>query len=126
MYLDTTVSIRQGALWVVGVLLCLVLYHASFGFTSAWRRLIGDRRGAGLRATGIMSEISSASDEQNTDIEQANQAVGQMAQVTRTVAKAVAIGPPKALSDLGPKRTATPSATTSVPTAASDSNLQTF
>ena len=26
------------------------LYHASFGFTAAWRRLTRERRGAGLRA----------------------------------------------------------------------------
>jgi hypothetical protein len=126
IYLNTTVSSRQGALWVVGGLLCLVLYHVSFGFTSAWRRFIGDRCGAGLRVTSIMSEISSASDEQHTDIEQANQVLCQTGQVTKTDANAAAIGPAKALSDLDTKRTATPSATTSVPTAASDSDRQTF
>ncbi len=54
IYLDTTVGSRQGALWVVGGLLGLVLYHASFGFTAAWRRFIVDRRGAGLRAQMAM------------------------------------------------------------------------
>jgi uncharacterized membrane protein YedE/YeeE len=54
IYLDTTVSGRQAALWIVGGLLGLVLYHASFGFTSAWRRFIVDRRGAGLRAQMAM------------------------------------------------------------------------
>ena len=33
-----------------GAALGLVLYHAAFGFTSAWRVFIADRRGEGLRA----------------------------------------------------------------------------
>ena len=54
VYLDTTVSGRQAGLWIVGGLLGLVLYHASFGFTAAWRQFIADRRGAGLRAQMVM------------------------------------------------------------------------
>ncbi|PTB20655.1 hypothetical protein C9I57_12580 [Trinickia symbiotica] len=54
IYLDSTVSGRQAALWIVGGLLGVSLYHASFGFTSAWRRFISDRRGAGLRAQMAM------------------------------------------------------------------------
>ena len=54
IYIDQTVSNRQAALWVVGTLLGVVLYHASFGFTSAWRVFIADRRGAGLRAQMVM------------------------------------------------------------------------
>ncbi len=54
IYLDRAVSDRQAALWVVGTLLGAVLYHASFGFTSAWRVFIADRRGAGLRAQMLM------------------------------------------------------------------------
>ena len=54
IYIDQTVSSRQAALWVVGTLLGVVLYHASFGFTSAWRVFIADRRGAGLRAQMVM------------------------------------------------------------------------
>ncbi|MEA3119086.1 MAG: uncharacterized protein QOI13_2356 [Paraburkholderia sp.] len=53
-YIDMTVSGRQAALWIVGALLGMTLYHASFGFTSAWRRFIVDRRGAGLRAQMAM------------------------------------------------------------------------
>ena len=41
---------RQGALLVLGGGLGLVLYHALFGFTSAWRVFVADGRGAGLRA----------------------------------------------------------------------------
>lgn len=30
------------------------LYHASFGFTAAWRRLVRERRGAGIRAQMLL------------------------------------------------------------------------
>ncbi|MEG1116936.1 MAG: YeeE/YedE family protein, partial [Janthinobacterium sp.] len=36
-YLAQTVGINQAALYVVGALLGITLYHAAFGFTSAWR-----------------------------------------------------------------------------------------
>src|SRR5271168_354676 len=45
---------RQGALFLTGGALGLVLYHALFGFTSAWRVFIADGRGAGLRAQMLM------------------------------------------------------------------------
>ena len=45
---------RQGALFLVGGGLGIALYHALFGFTSAWRVFIADRRGAGLRAQMLM------------------------------------------------------------------------
>lgn len=45
---------RQGALFLVGGGLGVALYHALFGFTSAWRLFIADRRGAGLRAQMLM------------------------------------------------------------------------
>lgn len=54
LYLLQTVSWRQGALWVVGALLGITLYHASFGFTQAWRVFVSDRRSAGLRAQMLM------------------------------------------------------------------------
>ena len=44
------VSPRQAALYGLGAVMGLVLYHAAFGFTSAWRVFIADGRGAGLRA----------------------------------------------------------------------------
>ncbi|QGZ63746.1 YeeE/YedE family protein [Paraburkholderia acidisoli] len=53
-YLAQTVSARQAALYLVGALLGLTLYHAAFGFTSAWRVFIADGRGAGLRAQMVM------------------------------------------------------------------------
>jgi len=45
---------RQGALFLVGGALGVTLYHALFGFTSAWRVFIADGRGAGLRAQMLM------------------------------------------------------------------------
>ncbi|MGM0913061.1 MAG: YeeE/YedE family protein [Pseudomonadota bacterium] len=49
---------RLGALMVVGGLLGLVLYHAAFGFTAAWRVFISERRGRGLRAQMVMLTIA--------------------------------------------------------------------
>jgi len=57
VYLAQTVSIRQAALYVVGALLGVTLYHAAFGFTSAWRVFIADGRGAGLRAQMVMLAV---------------------------------------------------------------------
>ena len=54
IYLQATVSWRQSALLLVGTFAGIVLYHAAFGFTSAWRVFITDRRGAGLRAQMVM------------------------------------------------------------------------
>ena len=47
-------SWRQGALFLVGGALGVTLYHALFGFTSAWRVFIANGRGAGLRAQMLM------------------------------------------------------------------------
>jgi uncharacterized protein len=57
-YLTATVNWRQGALFVVGAFAGIVLYHAAFGFTSAWREFIADRRGAGLRAQMLMLALT--------------------------------------------------------------------
>lgn len=51
-------SWRQGALFLLGGALGLVLYHALFGFTSAWRVFIADGRGAGLRAQMLMLAVA--------------------------------------------------------------------
>jgi uncharacterized protein len=51
---------RQAALYILGAALGLVLYHAAFGFTSAWRVFIADRRGEGLRAQMLMLALASA------------------------------------------------------------------
>jgi uncharacterized membrane protein YedE/YeeE len=54
------VGARQAALYVVGALLGVALYHAAFGFTSAWRVFIADGRGAGLRAQMLMLAVGVA------------------------------------------------------------------
>jgi uncharacterized membrane protein YedE/YeeE len=54
VYLTRTVHIQQAMLFLVGGVLGLLLYHASFGFTSSWRVFIADRRGTGLRAQMLM------------------------------------------------------------------------
>lgn len=45
---------------MVGALLGVSLYHAAFGFTSAWRVFISDGRGAGLRAQMLMLAVGVA------------------------------------------------------------------
>ncbi|ANN80371.1 YeeE/YedE family protein [Bordetella flabilis] len=56
-YLDSTVGWRQAGLWITGGLLGVTLYHASFGFTQAWRVFVSDRRAAGLRAQMAMLAV---------------------------------------------------------------------
>ncbi len=56
--LSVEYSWRQGALFALGGGLGLVLYHALFGFTSAWRVFIADGRGAGLRAQMVMLAVA--------------------------------------------------------------------
>lgn len=58
LLLAQTVSWRQGVLFVVGGVAGISLYHASFGFTSAWRVFLADRRGAGLRAQMLMLALA--------------------------------------------------------------------
>jgi uncharacterized membrane protein YedE/YeeE len=58
LFLARAVSWRQGALFTVGVAAGAVLYHAAFGFTSSWRLLIAERRGAGVRAQMLMLAVT--------------------------------------------------------------------
>lgn len=53
-------SWRQVLLFFVGTSAGVVLYHAAFGFTSAWREAIAHRRGAGLRAQMLMLAVTTA------------------------------------------------------------------
>jgi uncharacterized membrane protein YedE/YeeE len=50
---------QQGVLYAIGVLLGVALYHARFGFTSAFRQLISVGQGAGLRAHMLMLAVAS-------------------------------------------------------------------
>ncbi len=56
--LNSLVDSRQALLLLVGGALGLALYHASFGFTSAWRVFIVERRGAGLRAQMVLLALA--------------------------------------------------------------------
>lgn len=51
---------RQGAALLLGALLGLVLFQAAFGFAGAFRRLLAERRGAGLRAQMAMLALAVA------------------------------------------------------------------
>lgn len=48
------ISIVQALLFLTGGILGLALYHASFGFTSAYRILFANGRSAGIRAQMAM------------------------------------------------------------------------
>lgn len=52
------VEIRQAILFLVGALMGLTLYHASFGFTGGWRRLVVERRGNAMRAQMLMIGVA--------------------------------------------------------------------
>lgn len=58
LLIGQAVSPHQALLYLLGAALGLVLYHAAFGFTSAWRVFIADRRGEGLRAQMIMLALA--------------------------------------------------------------------
>ncbi|QXI28496.1 YeeE/YedE family protein [Pseudomonas vanderleydeniana] len=58
LFLQSQVGAHQVLLLVLGAALGLTLYHAAFGFTSAWRVFIRDRRGAGLRAQMVMLALA--------------------------------------------------------------------
>jgi len=58
LMLGDAYSWRQGALFLVGGGLGLTLYHALFGFTSAWRVFVANGRGAGLRAQMVMLTVA--------------------------------------------------------------------
>lgn len=58
VFLQNSVGSHRVLLLIVGAALGLTLYHAAFGFTSAWRVFINDRRGAGLRAQMVMLAVA--------------------------------------------------------------------
>lgn len=51
---------RMVALLAIGLALGVVLFHARFGFTSAWRELVAVGQGRGLRAHALMLAVASA------------------------------------------------------------------
>lgn len=48
------VDLRQAGLFLIGGALGATLYHAAFGFTGGWRRLVVERRGRAMRAQMLM------------------------------------------------------------------------
>ncbi|MDN7142446.1 YeeE/YedE family protein [Pseudomonas sp. JQ170] len=58
LFLNSAAGLQQVLLLIVGAALGLTLYHAAFGFTSAWRVFITERRGAGLRAQMVMLSVA--------------------------------------------------------------------
>jgi uncharacterized protein len=56
--LGTVYGPAQGALFLVGGALGISLYHAAFGFTSAWRVFISEGRGRGLRVQMILLALA--------------------------------------------------------------------
>lgn len=56
--LSQSYGIRHGVLFLVGAGFGLVLYHAGFGFTSAFRAVIVHRDGKGLRAQMLMLALA--------------------------------------------------------------------
>ncbi len=52
------VDLRQAVLFLIGGLLGLTLYHASFGFTGGWRRMVVERRGGAMRAQMLMIAVA--------------------------------------------------------------------
>jgi len=53
------ISPQQALLFLIGGLLGLTLYHASFGFTGGWRRFVVERRGSAIRAQMLMIAAAS-------------------------------------------------------------------
>ena len=58
LYLTNTYGWRQAALFAVGLSAGVILYHAAFGFTAAWREVVTTGRGAGLRAQMVMLGVA--------------------------------------------------------------------
>ncbi|MEO0624871.1 MAG: YeeE/YedE family protein [Pseudomonadota bacterium] len=53
-------GLRYAAGTFLGALAGVGLYHAAFGFTGAWRRLVRERRGGGLRAQMLLIGLAAA------------------------------------------------------------------
>ncbi len=54
VYLGTAHGVKQAALFALGLGLGVALFHARFGFTSAWRQLVSVGQGRGLRAHTVL------------------------------------------------------------------------
>ena len=59
LFLQHEFNSRQAILFLIGVGLGVTLLHAMFGFTGAWRRIVRDRRGSGVRAQILLIAATS-------------------------------------------------------------------
>lgn len=57
-WIGTSYHLTQAALFLVGAGCGLVLYHAAFGFTTAFRVLVVSGHGSGLRAQMLMLAVA--------------------------------------------------------------------
>jgi uncharacterized membrane protein YedE/YeeE len=58
LYLYVEMGWRQASLFLVGLAAGVILYHAAFGFTGAWREVARTGRSAGLRAQMVMLGVT--------------------------------------------------------------------
>jgi hypothetical protein len=58
LWLGAAYGTAQGALFLIGGGLGIALYHAAFGFTSAWRVFIAEGRGRGLRVQMLLLALA--------------------------------------------------------------------
>ncbi|MBL6745900.1 MAG: YeeE/YedE family protein [Pseudomonadales bacterium] len=58
LYLFVEMGWRQASLFLVGLAAGVILYHAAFGFTGAWREVAKTGRSAGLRAQMVMLGVT--------------------------------------------------------------------
>lgn len=58
LYISGATGQKPAWLFLLGGALGLVLYHAAFGFASAWRALVTEGRGEGLRAQMVMLGVA--------------------------------------------------------------------
>lgn len=49
-YMQANIVNAKTAIYALGGLMGIALFHASFGFTAGWRNLVTNKRGAGMRA----------------------------------------------------------------------------
>ncbi len=56
--LTELIGLRQSALFLIGGLCGVTLYHAAFGFTGGWRRFVLERRSTALRGQLLMIAIA--------------------------------------------------------------------
>lgn len=59
LFLQHEFTTRQAALFLTGAGLGITLFHAAFGFSGGWRRMIRQRRSAGVRAHLLLLAASS-------------------------------------------------------------------